>query len=140
MSTLLLMTNGRPQIPEGLADTIASIGGTAADLIRSGDPAKVLKGSSALIDGLSGSGSNNSTNSTGGIADIATDVLVGTTKVSGDVLESQPAIAETGKGVAADVVSIGTKITGEVLKNDQIVEGAVEVGKTIQNVFQGLFG
>ena len=29
-----LMTKGRPQVPEGLGDTIASIGGTAADLIR----------------------------------------------------------------------------------------------------------
>ena len=177
MFTLLLMADGRPQIPEGLGDTISSIGGTAADLIRytvymadlilvikrniitmdrnlrlhnyfftyvqiirNGDPAKILKGTSALIDGLGGGGSNNSTNSTGGIAEVATDVLVGTTRVGGDILESQPAIAETGKGVAADVVSIGSKIVGEVSKNDQIVEGAIEVGKTIQNVFQGLFG
>ena len=29
-----LMVKGRPQIPEGLGDTIASIGGTAADLIK----------------------------------------------------------------------------------------------------------
>jgi len=28
------MTEGRPQVPEGLGDTITSIGGTAADLIR----------------------------------------------------------------------------------------------------------
>ena len=55
-------------------------------------------------------------------------------------MESQPDIAETGKGVAADVVSIGSKIVGEVSKQPQIVEGAVEVGKTLQNVFQGLFG
>ena len=30
----LLMAEGRPQVPEGLGDTITSIGGTAADLIR----------------------------------------------------------------------------------------------------------
>jgi len=134
------MTEGRPQVPEGLGDTIASIGGTAADLIRNGDPAKVLKGTSTLIEGLSGGSSNNTTNSTGGIADVATNVLVGTTRVTGDILEDQPAIAETGKGVTADVVSIGSKVVGEISKQPQIVEGAVEVGKTIQNVFQGLFG
>ena len=109
-------------------------------LDRNGDPAKILKGTSTLIDGLSGDDSNNSTNSTRGIVNAATNVLVGTTRVSGDILESQPAIAETGKGVAADVVSIGSKIVGEVSKQPQIVEGAFEVGKTIQNVFQGLFG
>ncbi len=99
-----------------------------------------MKGTSTLIEGLSGGGSNNSTNSTGGIADVATNVLVGTTRVTGDILEDQPAIAETGKGVTADVVSIGSKVVGEISKQPQIVEGAVEVGKTIQNVFQGLFG
>ena len=31
---VLLMASGRPQVPEGLGDTISSIGGTVADLIR----------------------------------------------------------------------------------------------------------
>jgi hypothetical protein len=109
-------------------------------LNRNGDPAKILKGTSTLFDGLNGDGSNNGTNSTGGIVNAATNIFVGTTRVSGDILENQPGIADTGKGVAADAVSIGSKIVGEVSKQPQIVEGAVEIGKTIQNVFQGLFG
>ena len=98
-----------------------------------------MKGTSTLIDGLNGDGSNNSTNSTAGI-EYGGNALVGSTRVNGDILESQPDIAETGKGVIADVVSIGNKIVGEILKQPQIVEGADEVGKTLQNVFQGLFG
>ena len=96
-----------------------------------------MQGTSTLIDGLSGDGSKNNT---GGIADIAADVVVGTTRVSGDILESQPAIANTGKGVAADTVSIGSKIVGEVSKQPQLLEGANDVKNVIQNAFQGIFG
>ena len=113
---------------------------------RNGDPSKILKGTSTLIDGLSGN-SNDNTNSTNGIADIATDVLVGSTRVTGEVLENQPVIADTGKEITAGAVDIGSKLAGEVSNNPEIVEGvvtagkgAIEVGKTVSNLFQGLFG
>ena len=100
-----------------------------------------------MIDGLTGNGSNNSTNSTNGIGDIATNVLIGSTRVSGEILENQPVIADTGKEISAGAVDIGSKIAGEVAKRPDIVEGLVaagkgagEVGKTLSNVFQGLFG
>ena len=105
-----------------------------------------MKGTSTLIDGLSGN-SNDNTNSTSGIADIATDVLVGSTRVTGEVLENQPVIADTGKEITAGAVDIGSKLAGEVSNNPEIVEGvvtagkgAIEVGKTVSNLFQGLFG
>ena len=104
---------------------------------RNGDPSKILKGSSTLIDGLSGDGNNIQTDR---IANIATNVLVGSTKVSGDVLEAQPAIADAGKNIAADSISIGSKIVGEVSKRPELVANANEVRKTVQNLFQGLFG
>ena len=106
-------------------------------LCRNGDPSKILKGSSTLIDGLSGDRNNIQTDR---IADIATNVLVGSTKVSGDVLESQPAIADAGKNIAADSISIGSKIVGEVSKQPELIANANEVRKTVQNLFQGLFG
>ena len=96
-----------------------------------------MKGSSTLIEGLSGDESRNSTR---GIANVATDVLVGATRTSGDILEKQPAIADTGKGIAADVVSIGSRIAGEVSNRPELIEGGNDIRKTIQNVFQGLFG
>ena len=96
---------------------------------------------------MTGNGNNNSTNSTNGIGDIATNVLIGSTRVSGEILENQPVIADTGKEISAGAVDIGSKIAGEVAKRPDIVEGLVsaskgagEVGKTLSNVFQGLFG
>ena len=62
-------------------------------LDRNGDPSNILNGTSTLINGM-----------------------------SGDILESQPAIAETGKGVASGAVSFGSKIVGEVSKQPQIAE------------------
>ena len=104
-------------------------------------------GTSSLIDGFTGNESNNSTNSTNGIADIASDVLIGSTRVSGEILENQPVIADTGKEITAGAVDIGSKLAGEVSKQPEIVDGvvtagkgAIEVGKTLSNVFQGLFG
>ena len=56
-------------------------------------------------------------------------------------------IADTGKEITAGAVDIGSKIAGEVSNNPEIIEGvvtagkgAIEVGKTVSNLFQGLFG
>lgn len=62
-------------------------------------------------------------------------------------MENQPVIADTGKEITAGAVDIGSKLAGEVSNNPEIIEGvvtagkgAIEVGKTVSNLFQGLFG
>ena len=96
-----------------------------------------MHGTSTLIEGLSG---GNNTNSTGGLGDIARSILVGTTRVGGDVLENQPVIEETGKTITAGAISAGSQIISEVSKHPELLQGANDISNALQNAFQGLLG
>ena len=103
-------------------------------MYRNSQPDKVLKGSSALIEGFAGSADSDGGKKPEGVA---SRIIAGVAKTGGDVLENQPTLTNIVKNLTADGISVGSTVAAAVSNNQPQI---VETASNVVNALQGLFG